>query len=260
MAERARAYILGLSLLAAWAWGDPTQPARTLTEPVSGFAYQSSETQALQQDEFANPGLLWVDRGRTLWRDGSEGPACASCHDAPSAMREVAPRYPRFDAAAGTVINLTQRINRCRVEHQQLPAHAYENDALLALTALVSHQARGLPFNVDIGGAARPHFDAGRAYFYKRRGQMNLAYHHCHEANAGRMLRGDRLSQGHGNGYPIYRLAWQTVGSLHRRLQFCNTGVRAESAPLGDQRYVNLELFLAWRAGALPIETPGVRR
>jgi sulfur-oxidizing protein SoxA len=117
-----------------------------------------------------------------------------------------------------------------------------------------------MPFDVDIDGPARPFFEAGRDYFYTRRGQMNLACHHCHELNAGRFLRGDRLSQGQPTGYPIYRLDWQTVGSLHRRLRFCNTGVRAEPFAFGDARYINLELFLAWRARGLPSEAPAVRR
>ena len=29
------------------------------------------------------------------------------------------------------------------------------------------------------------------------------------------MLRGDRISQGHPNAWPAYRLEWQTFGSLH---------------------------------------------
>ncbi len=32
------------------------------------------------------------------------------------------------------------------------------------------------------------------------------------------------------------------------------------STPLLWVKYVNLELFLAWRAQGLPVETPGVRR
>ena len=76
----------------------------------------------------------------------------------------------------------------------------------------------------------------------------------------GQQLRGQPISQGHSNAYPAYRLEWQAVGSLQRRLRNCNIGVRAEPYPYGAQEYVNLELFLAWRASGLRIETPGVRR
>lgn len=230
--------------------------------PTSGYNYQSADTQALQDDTFANPGYLWVDRGRQLFVHSDAGaPACASCHDSDNEeFRAAATRFPRFDRRTNTLVNLGQQINRCRVEQQQRPALDYESDDLLALSAYVTEQAKGLPFDVDVTGLATQGFEAGRDYFYKRRGQLNLACHHCHDWNAGRKLRGNTISEGHSNGYPAYRLEWQAIGSLHRRLQMCNVGVRAEPFAGGDQRYVELELFLAWRAGKLPLEAPAVRR
>ena len=175
-------------------------------------------------------------------------------------MSGVATRYPSLDAERGVLMNLTQRIAQCRTEHQRLPGEAYESQPLLALTAALVHQSRGMPFDVQIEGAARPFFEQGQAYFDTRRGQMNLACRHCHEVNVGRMLRGDLLSQGQSVGYPTYRLQWETLGSLHRRLRFCNSAIRAEPFGYGAPEYVSLELYLAWRAGRLPLEAPGVRR
>ena len=117
-----------------------------------------------------------------------------------------------------------------------------------------------MPVSVAVDGPARPFFDEGREAFYRREGQLNLACKHCHEDNWGKMLRGDLLSQGQGNGYPIYRLEWQKLGSLDRRLRSCNIGVRAEPYPYGAPEYAALELYLAWRARGLPVETPAVRR
>src|SRR5262245_1154645 len=79
----------------------------------SGYTYLSEENQRLQDDDFANPGLLWVERGRELWRqaDGSAAKSCASCHsDAAESMRGVRTRYPRFDPIHGKLINLEQQI------------------------------------------------------------------------------------------------------------------------------------------------------
>ena len=89
---------------------------------------------------------------------------------------------------------------------------------------------------------------------------MNLACTHCHERSWGRKLLAETISQAHGNPYPAYRLEWQTVGSLHRRLRACFFGVRAERPPAGSQDLLDLELFLAWRSQGLKVETPGVRR
>lgn len=242
--------------------------ARPLPAPRSGYHYQSADTQALQDDAFANPGTLWLDQGATLWsQDAAPGgpgryPSCASCHGelATQPLRGVALRYPRLDAAADQLQTLASRINGCRTDQQQQAPWAFESDALLALTALVANQSHGMTLARTIDASLQPFFDAGEHYYYQRRGQMNLACHHCHENNVGRMLRGDRLSQGLGNGYPAYRLQWQKLGSLQRRLRFCNVGVRAEPHPFGAPEYANLELYLQWRATGLTVETPAVRR
>ena len=228
--------------------------------PVSGATFQTNETRSLQNDEFANPGLLWVDRGRALFAEpaGRSGQACADCH--PDGLRGAAARLPRFDAAVGGLVNLELAISRCRNERQQAAPLQWESEAMLSLTAFVAGQSSGLPYVVDISGRARAHWEAGRRYFYTRLGQLNLACHHCHERNVGKQLRGDTISQGQPGGYPAYRFEWQSLGSLHRRLQFCNAGVRAEPLPGGDSTYLDLELYLAWRAGDLPIEAPAVRR
>jgi sulfur-oxidizing protein SoxA len=146
------------------------------------------------------------------------------------------------------------------LDHQRAPALAYESRELLALTAYVGLQSRGMPVQVAIDGPARPFFEAGRAAFLMRQGQLNLSCAQCHEDHWQQRLRGLPISQGQSNAYPAYRLEWQTLGSLERRLRNCNFAVRAEPYPYAAQEYVNLELFLAWRARGLQVETPGVRR
>ena len=177
----------------------------------SGYTYLSQENRKLQDDEFGNPGMLWVSRGQELWGQ-------------------------------------------------------YESEALLALSAFVSFQSRGLPLRVQqmqqmqIDGPVKPFFEAGRAFFTRRRGQLDMACAHCHEDSAGLRLRGDVISQGQINGFPIYRHTWQTFGSAHRMFAWCNTAIRAEPLAYGAEDYVNLELYLAWRGRGLPVETPAVRR
>jgi sulfur-oxidizing protein SoxA len=252
----AAAAVMSVAMTATAA--EPERP----TPPLSGLAFQSPETQAMQADDTANPGLLWVAQGQALWRarSGTER-SCADCHgDAAAALKGVAARYPAYDPPSRSLFNLERRINQCRSVRQSLPPLAYESDELLALTAYVAHQSRGQPVAVAIDGPARPFFEAGRKLYEERSGQLNLACRHCHDQNVGRMLRGDRISQGQSNGYPAYRLEWQSVGSLQRRLRFCHTGLRAEPFAYGADEYLALELYLAWRAQGLAIETPAVRR
>ncbi len=238
--------------------------ARAVPMPLkSGLEFAGAEVRALQQDDFANPGMLWVARGEKLWQEpaGKESKSCASCHgDAPASMKGVATRYPLLDPGAARLINLEARIMQCRERRQQAAPLRYESDELLALTAYVAHQSRGMPVNVVVDWQNRRNFERGREMYHRRNGQMNLSCAHCHDANWGKKLGPETISQGHGNAYPIYRLEWQTAGSLQRRFRSCLSGVRAEMLPYGAPEYLDLELYFAWRANGLPVETPGVRR
>ena len=254
---------LGAALLLAAPPGQAQQRVIPLHELKSGLTYTGDDVRALQADDFANPGMLWVERGERIWNApaGASGKSCASCHgDAKVSMKGVAARYPAIDAGSGRLLNIEARINASRSEHQQAAAFAPESEDLLAITAYVNHQSRGLALGVAIDGAARQHFERGRAFYYTRRGQMNMSCATCHEQNFGRRLFAETISQGQPNDYPAYRLEWQTLGSLHRRLRACLYGVRAELLPIGNPELLDVELFLAWRAQGLKGEAPGVRR
>ena len=216
----------------------------------------------MQDDDTANPGMLWVLEGGTLWekKTGVAGRACADCHGDPRAsMKGVAARYPAFDAGKGRPVGLEQRINVCRTDRQQAPPLAYESRELLALTAFVVRQSRGLPIDVAIDARMQPFLDAGRATFHRRQGQLNLACAQCHDDNWGRQLAGNVIPQAHPTGYPLYRLEWQSLGSLQRRLRNCLVGIRAEPYDYGAPELVDLELYLMWRARGMTMDAPAVR-
>jgi sulfur-oxidizing protein SoxA len=232
------------------------------SERRSGYDFMSPETRAMQDDDTANPGQLWVLEGGALWsrKAGAAGRACADCHgDAARSMKGVAARYPAFDAARDRPITLEQRINACRTDRQQAAPLAWEGRDLLALAAYVARQSRGLPIAVAIDARTQPFLDAGRATFHRRQGQLNLACSQCHDDHWGRRLAGNVIPQGHPTGYPVYRLEWQALGSLQRRLRNCLVGMRAEPYDYGAPELVDLELYLMWRARGMPLEAPAVR-
>lgn len=227
----------------------------------SGSEFLSPDLKALQADETANPGMLWVDDGARLWVEAAPGTkSCASCHgDAAAGMRGVATRYPQV-GVDGKLLNLELRINECRTQRQSAPAFAYESEPLLALTTYVARQSLGMPMAVKADGAAASFYERGKAFFHRRQGQLNLSCAQCHDGAAGARLRADIISNGAMNGYPAYRLEWQTLGSLHRRLRACSLGVRAKQFDYGSDEYLSLELYLAKRSEGLGIETPAVRK
>jgi sulfur-oxidizing protein SoxA len=247
--------ILALSAAAA----EPDRPS-----PLkSGIEFAGDSVRKLQADDFANPGMLWVARGEKLWAEaaGKSGKSCAGCHgEAAQSMKGVAARYPRVDPGAARLVDLGGRVNLCRERNQQAAPLGHESGELLGLTAYVALQSRGVPVTVTLDPQNQREFERGRSQYHKRIGQMNLACAHCHDRNWGRKLAAETISQGHGNAYPAYRLEWQSVGSLQRRIRACYFGVRAEMPDYGAQELLDLELYLAWRGNGLPVESPGVRR
>jgi len=249
----------GLLLFAAAA---ATAAEIPLSERRSGYEFMGRETRAMQDDDVTNPGVLWLLDGEALWgrRDGAAGKSCADCHgDARETMKGVAARYPAWDDAAKRPVSLEQRVNACRTGRQQAPALGYETRDLLALTAYIARQSRGLPISIADDARLMPFLDAGRATFNRRQGQLDLACAHCHDDRWNGKLAGTNITQAHPTGYPLYRLEWQALGSLERRLRNCMTGMRAEPYAFGSAEFVDLELFLMWRARGMKLEAPAVR-
>jgi L-cysteine S-thiosulfotransferase len=229
----------------------------------SGFADMSPAIQAIQRDDTQNPAMLWVKEGEAAWQKEVGVPprnACMQCHgDAAKSMRGVAARYPAFDQRLQRPINLQQRINQCRERHQHAPPLPVESAELLNLESYVAHQSRGLSMAPPDDVRLVPWRERGARWFGQRMGQLDLSCAQCHDGLAGKRLAGNPIPQAHPTGYPIYRLEWQGVGSLQRRLRNCMVGIRAEPFPFGSIETVELELFLAQRARGMPLETPAVR-
>jgi sulfur-oxidizing protein SoxA len=231
-------------------------------ERRSGTSFMAPQTKAMQDDDTANPGMLWALEGDELWNKkvGTSDKACADCHgDASTSMKGVAARYPVFDRGLGRPVNLEQRVNLERTRHQQASPLAYESRDLLALTAFIAQQSRGMPISAGNDEALAPFIARGRALFMQREGQLNLSCANCHDDNWDKHLAGAAIAQAHPTGYPLYRLEWQTLGSLQRRLRGCIFGVRAQPYEFGAPELVELELYLMTRAAGMAMETPAVR-
>ncbi|MHC1947528.1 sulfur oxidation c-type cytochrome SoxA [Bradyrhizobium sp. UFLA06-06] len=231
-------------------------------ERRSGYSFMSADSKAMQDEDTANPGMLSVLDGEALWtrKTGTANKACADCHnDASASMRGVAAHYPAFDKALGKPVDLEGRINLCRSNHQQVSPFAYESRELLALTAYVARQSRGMPITAGDDPELAPFVEQGHALFMQRQGQLNLGCTNCHDDNWDKKLAGSAITQGQPTGYPLYRLEWQALGSLQRRLRACITGIRAQAYDYGSPELVELELYLMTRARGMPVETPAVR-
>ncbi len=247
--------LLSLFFFTSIAWSQSTLPPRQ-----SSYALMSPATRAMQDDELLNPATFWVLDGQTLWneRAGKKDLSCAQCHgDAATTMKGVSASFPKM--VNGQLLNLEGQINMCRQSKQEAVPLQFESKPLLSLETYIGHASKGMPITVERTPDNAASLEAGRLLFEQRLGQLNLSCAQCHAQRAGLKLGGNLIPEAHPTGYPIYRLEWQTVGSLQRRLRNCMTGVRAQPYALGSEELVQLELFLMWRARGMTVETPGVR-
>ncbi len=223
-------------------------------ERRSGRDTMSPALRTLQADDAQHPAQLGLAFGRDLWSQGAK--SCASCHGEPEKLRGAAARYPAWDQG---LLDLPARIQRCRVRHQQQPGWAPDAEPLLALTALVAQQSRSMPLSPPRG----PELDAaakqGQRLYTARIGALNLSCAQCHDERAGLRLGGSLIPQGHVDDYPVFRLEWQSLGSLQRRLRGCLSGVRATVWDWDSAELLALEVYLSRRSAGMAMQPPGVR-
>jgi sulfur-oxidizing protein SoxA len=232
-----------------------------LSTIYSGWVFRSDETQAMQADDFDNPGMIFVDQGLEAFETvmGTEGQSCASCHENAESLSEVRSTYPKWDEERGLVQTVEMQIIECQTERMGAEPYGYDSQDMRNMTALISSVGRGIPVNVAIDGPAQETWEQGREIYYTRFGQLELSCANCHEDNYGNLIRADHLSQGQINGFPTYRLRNAGLVSIHNRFRGCIRDTRGETFSVGSPEFVALELYVASRGNGLTVEGPSVR-
>ena len=95
----------------------PAHLSDVLDTIYSGWRFREDETQALQMDDFDNPGMVFADLGLDQWNkvEGEAEKSCASCHGTPEeSMKGVRAVYPKWNEAAQEVRTLAMQVNDCR--------------------------------------------------------------------------------------------------------------------------------------------------
>ena len=225
----------------------------------SGWRFRTVETQALEMDDFDNPGFVFVEQAEELWQtaDGSAGKACADCHEDVAEFKGLRTKLPRVDD--GKLVSMEDLVNGCRTERMGAEPWKWSGGQMTGMTALIGLQSRGMPVDVAIDGDAASFWEKGKELYYTRVGQLDMACSNCHEDNYGVMIRADHLSQGQINGFPTYRLKNAKLNSIHGRFKGCMKNIRAIPFKEGGEEFKALELYLASRGLGLSVETPSVR-
>jgi sulfur-oxidizing protein SoxA len=207
------------------------------------------------------PYELAIEAGENFFKKPfKNGKTLGSCF--PNNGMGIAGNYPYFDTERGEVVTLALAVNECLKKNGEKPLK-YKKGKMADVLAYMAYTSRGKPVDIKIpNDAARKAYEAGKEYYYTRRGQLNMACAHCHVDNAGKFIRADILSPalGHPTHFPVYRSKWGGLGTLHRRFGGCNKQVRAKPSKAQSEEYRNLEYFLTYMSNGLKWNGPGARK
>jgi sulfur-oxidizing protein SoxA len=232
--------------------------ASDTTQNGSAPQVLNSTAQLLQSSDDTNPVSLWVEQGRMAFST-----RCSTCHSLKSLVQAV-PQYPQLDARQ-QLINLEDQLIRCRQRDPTDQAAALEDPTTLGLSAYLHQQARTLPIGVTPPASPQAaevwqqRLKAGQVLYQTRMGLVNLSCRQCHDEKQGVAMRSLTITPAYTTNFPIYRISWQGMGSIDRRLRACFSGVQALVPPAADPRLRDLELYLKVRAKGQPIEGPTVK-
>ncbi|MDD2876086.1 MAG: sulfur oxidation c-type cytochrome SoxA [Acidiphilium sp.] len=237
-------------------------PKLPLAAYVNGpYNFSKSESDQWKQIMEFPPYQFAVDDGKKLFETKfPDGKTYASCF--PNGGIGIAQNYPMFDAKTGKVVTLGIAINRCRVANGQKKLKLTVGP-LADISAYMTSTSDGKPINVVIphNPKALAAYEAGKEYFYTRRGQLNFSCASCHVQAAGMHLRGDVLSPALGltAAFPLYRSSWGDMGTLVRRFIGCNQKVKSEPSKPDSTAYRDLAYFMTYMDNGLPESGPGAR-
>ena len=237
----------------------------TLDKRTSGSVYLSKQMQELQNDATRNPISLWQERGQSLWQG-----QCKSCHGEINTLKRSAATFPRLVQNGKSLINIEDQIVRCQ-SRQTPTVNTIDSEEVLSLSTALHQAAKNEPIavvapTITPTGASlasdqwQTRLKSGETLYQTRMGRMNLACMHCHDQKVGAQMRADTISQGHPTGFPIYRMSWQTMGTIDRRLRACYSGVQAAIPPAGSADLRDLELYLKVRANGMTLDGASIRR
>jgi L-cysteine S-thiosulfotransferase len=237
-------------------------PGIALEEYVHG-ALMLSEDATSQYDSIMEfpPFQGEISRGERLWkRRFANGRSFAGCF--PNDGHNVAGNYPYYDAESDRVVTFEMAINRCLRENGEAEFRYDDRETMGVLTAYARTLSDGMRLNVRVDSpGAVDKYRAGKAFYYRRIGQLNLACASCHISHAGNYFRDELISPGLGQPahFPVFR-GGENLNTLHMRYQRCMEAMRAVPFAAGSEELNNLEYFHSFISNGLPLRASVYRK
>jgi len=176
----------------------------------------------------------------------------------------IAGEYPKFDEKKGQVVTLGVAINDCLKANGQKPWKLTKGK-MADLQAYFAAQSKEAGKKVHImipSKEAAAAYERGKRYYYSQRGYLKLSCANCHVQGAGNRVRREYLSPllGATTHFPVYRLKWQGLGTLERRIEGCEKNQGENPHKPGTPWVSEMLYFMAYMSNGLPVDGPDIRK
>ena len=237
-------------------------PSKPLEDYVYG-ALMLSEDAKQQYDSIMEwpPFSAVIEQGKALWETPfKNGKTYAECF--PDGGKMIAGDYPKFDAQLGIIVTFEMTINQCREANGETLLKISDMKTMGVLMSYARALSDGMKMNIKVeSAAALEKFEAGKRFFYTRRGQLNFACASCHVQNAGNTLRTEILSPtvGQATHWPVFR-GGDNLNTIQARYKRCLEQIRAVPLEQGGEDFNNLEYFHSYLSNGLPLKASVYRK
>ena len=197
-----------------------------------------------------------IDHGKELYE---KTPGMKKCFPDPA----IAGEYPKFVKGKG-VVTLSGAIVSCAKENKQKGFNLKKGktaDLEAYFASASKEKGKKVHIVVDSKEAAAA-YERGKKEYYSQRGYLKLSCATCHVQGAGQRVRNEKLSPllGHTTHFPVYRLKWQGLGTLERRLGGCNKNQGETPHKAGSTWTKDVLYFMAYMSNGLPVDGPDIRK
>ncbi len=202
-----------------------------------------------------------IDAGKELYeKKFKNGKSFKDCFPDPAIRGE----YPKFDNKKGEVVTLAKAINNCLVENGEKPWKVTKGK-LVDLEAFFANASKEAGKKVHIiidSKAASEAYERGKKEYYSQRGYLKLSCANCHVQGSGKRVRNEYLSPLYGatTHFPVYRMKWQGLGTLERRIKGCEKNQGENPHKAGGKWQNEMIYFMSYMSNGLPVDGPDVRK
>lgn len=202
-----------------------------------------------------------IDKGAKLYETKfANGNSLQICFPDPT----IGGDYPMFDQNRKEVVTLTQVVNECLTANGEQKWNEKKGE-MADFQAFIANSTKEAEKKVNIkieSAEAEAAYERGKKYYYSQRGYFNLSCATCHVQGAAQRVRNESLSQllGHTTHFPVYRLKWQGLGTLERRMEGCVKDQGQNPPKPSSTEMKELLYFMAYMSNEMPIDGPDIRK